>query len=67
MTTATSDVATVTGATSSSNCTFAPSNSVAALNFVGTYVSAVAANAVTITHVATADSGGTLNIHCTLN
>jgi len=68
MTTAASDVATVTGATSSSVCAFAPTNSTAAASStVLAFISAVAANAVTISHAATVASGGTLNVICTIN
>lgn len=68
MTTATSDVATVTGATSSSVCNFAPTNSTAAASStVLAYISAVSANSVTISHAATVANGGTLNILCTIN
>jgi len=68
MTTAASDVATVTGATSSSVCTFAPTNTTAAASStVLAFISAVAANAVTISHAATVASGGTLNVICTIN
>jgi len=66
-TTATSDTATVTGATSSSHCTFSPTNATAAAATVVGYISAVTTNSVTITHVATAASGGTVNILCTIN
>jgi hypothetical protein len=66
-TTATADTFTLTGATSSSNCTFSPTNATAAASTVIGYISAVATNSVTITHVATTASGGTVNIHCTVN
>jgi hypothetical protein len=66
-TTATSDAFTVTGATSSSHCVFSPTNSTAAATTVLGYVSAVAANLVTISHAATVASGGTVNIVCTVN
>lgn len=66
-TTATSDGITVTGATTSSHCSFSPTNSTAAAATVVGYVSAVAANLVTITHVATTASGGTVSVLCTLN
>jgi hypothetical protein len=66
-TTATSDAFTVTGATSSSHCVFSPTNSTAAATTVLGYVSAVAANLVTISHAATVASGGTINIVCTVN
>jgi hypothetical protein len=67
LTAAGSDAATVTGATSSSVCVFSATNSTAATNIASTFISAVAANAVTVTHVATSDNGGTLNILCTQN
>lgn len=66
-TTATSDTFTVTGATSSSHCTFSPTNSTAAAATVVGYISAVSTNSVTITHVATTASGGTVDILCTSN
>lgn len=66
MTAGTSDAATVTGATASSNCLFSPTNATAATNIATTYISSVTTNSVTITHV-TGASTGTLNIHCTIN
>jgi hypothetical protein len=66
-TTATSDAITVTGATSSSHCTFSPTNATAAAATVIGYISSVSANTVTITHVATSASTGTVNVLCTLN
>jgi hypothetical protein len=66
-TTATSDAFTVTGVTSSSHCAFSPTNATAAAATVVGYISAVAANSVTITHVATSASGGTVDIVCTAN
>jgi hypothetical protein len=66
-TTATSDTATVTGATSSSHCAFSPTNATAAAITVLAYISSVTTNAVTITHVATTASTGTVSIVCTKN
>jgi hypothetical protein len=66
-TTATSDAFTVTGATSSSHCTFSPTNATAAASTVVGFISAVGTNSVTISHVATTASGGTVNILCTPN
>jgi hypothetical protein len=66
-TTATSDAITVTGATTSSICTFSPTNALAAAATVIPFISSVAANSVTISHVATTASGGTVNIICTIN
>ena len=62
-TAATSDAVTITGVTSTSNCVFGESNATAATNIAATYISAVAANTVTVTHAATA--GMMYNIHCT--
>lgn len=67
LTTATTDSATITGVTSSSNCTFSPTNSTAAAATTVPFVSSVSTNTVVIGHVATTASGGTLNIHCTVN
>jgi hypothetical protein len=66
-TTATTDSATITGVTSSSNCVFSPTNSTAAAATTIAYISAVSANTVTFTHVGTTASGGTENIACTVN
>ena len=66
-TTATSDAATMTGATASSHCTFSPTNSTAAAATVLGYISTVTTNSVTITHVATSANGGTVDIVCTVN
>jgi len=62
-TAATSDAVTITGVTSTSNCVFGEANATAATNVATTYISAVAANTVTVTHTATA--GMIYNIHCT--
>lgn len=67
LTTATSDSATIAGVTSSSHCVFSPTNSTAAASTVAGYVSAVGTNSVTIAHVATSASGGTMNILCSVN
>jgi hypothetical protein len=66
-TTATSDAFTVTGATASSHCFVQATNALAAANTVVPYVSSVTTNSVTVTHVATTASGGTVNILCTGN
>lgn len=66
-TTGTSDTFTVTGATASSHCVFSPTNATAAAATVVGYVSAVTTNSVTITHVASSASGGTIDILCTPN
>jgi hypothetical protein len=66
-TVATTDVATVTGATSSSHCTFSPTNLTAAADILADFISTKATNAITITHSATTASGGTLDILCTVN
>lgn len=63
MTSATTDAATVTGATASSKCGFTPTNATAATNIATTYISSVTTNSVTVTHV-TGASGGTLNVSC---
>lgn len=64
-TAATSDAATVTGATSSSHCSLAAKNASAATNITTSYISATASNSVTVTHTAT--SGMTYDILCTAN
>ena len=66
-TTAASDSFTVIGATAASHCTFSPTNATAAAATVVGYISAVGTNSVTITHVATSASGGTIDILCTAN
>ena len=66
-TTATSDAFTVTGATASSHCTFSATNALAAAATVAPYISALGTNTITITHVATTASGGTIDILCTSN
>jgi hypothetical protein len=66
-TTATSDAFTVTGATSSSHCTLTPTNATAAAATVAAYVSSKSANSITVSHVVTTASGGTVDIHCTAN
>lgn len=62
-TAATSDAITVTGVTSTSNCTFSPANASAATDVATSFISAVAANSVTLTHTATA--GMIYNLQCT--
>jgi hypothetical protein len=62
-TAATTDVVTVTGASATSNCTFSAANASAATNMATSFISAVAPNAVTLTHVATA--GMIYNLQCT--
>lgn len=64
-TTATSDAATVTGATASSHCNFSATNASGAANIATTYISTKAANTITLTHATTA--GMTYDIVCTLN
>ena len=66
-TTATSDIFTVTGATSSSHCTFSPTNVTASADLLADFISTKATNAITITHSATTASGGTVDILCTVN
>lgn len=66
-TTATTDVGTVTGATSSSHCTFSPTNVTASADLLADFISTKATNAITITHSATTASGGTVDILCTVN
>lgn len=63
-TVATSDTATIPGVTSTSGCVFSPTSTTTDPT---AFVSAVAANAVTITHVATTVSGGTVSLLCTPN
>jgi hypothetical protein len=67
LTAATSDIAVVTGATSSSNCVFSATNSTATGATILPYVSLVATNAVTIAHAATVGTGATYNILCTVD
>lgn len=67
LTAATTDSATITGVTTSSKCTFSPTNSTAAAATVLAFVSSVSANTVVIGHAATVANGGTLNILCSLN
>ena len=66
-TTATTDVGTVTGATSSSHCTFSPTNVTASADLLADFISTKATNSITITHSATTASGGTVDILCTVN
>ena len=65
LTAAASDSVTIQGVTPGSYCVAFPTNAVAASGMP--WVSAVAANAVTITHAAKTAAGGTLNILCTVN
>lgn len=67
LTTATTDSATIAGVTTSSKCTFSPTNSTAAAATVLAFVSSVSANTVVIGHAATVANGGTLNILCSVN
>lgn len=53
-TAATTDVVTVTGVTTTSKCVFSADNASAATNTATSFVSTIAANAVTVTHTATA-------------
>jgi hypothetical protein len=53
-TAATSDAVTLTGVTTTSVCVVGAAGATAATNIATTYVSAVAANTVTVTHTATA-------------
>jgi hypothetical protein len=62
---ATSDSLTMIGLTSRSRCAFAAENSSAAANIAGSYVSAVGANSVTLTHNRTA--GMVYDFVCTVN
>ena len=66
-TTATTDVVTVTGATSSSHCVFSPTNVTASADLLADFISLKATNAITITHSATTASGGTVDVLCTVN
>lgn len=63
MTAATSDTATVTGATAGMHCTFSAADPISAAQITTLYISAVGTGTVTITHTAGA-SGGTVNILC---
>lgn len=62
-TAATTNAVTITGVTTTSNCVIAATNAAGATNIATTYISAVAANTVTVTHIATAAL--TYNIQCT--
>lgn len=62
-TAATSDNVTITGMTSSGHCSVDPTNASAATNLATTYISAKAANQITLTHTATA--GMTFDVVCT--
>lgn len=62
---ATSDVVTVTNATTTSHCGLAATNASAATNIATTYISAKAANAITLTHAGIA--GMTYDLVCTAN
>ena len=64
---ATADTATVAGAGSTSTCVLFASNSTATGATIVPYVSAVATNAVTVTHAATVGTGATYNILCTVD
>ena len=64
-TAATSDNVTITGVTGTSVCLLAATNASAATNIATTYISAVAADTVTVTHTATASM--TYNLLCTPN
>ena len=66
-TTATSDTFTVNGATSSSHCSLTPTNATAAAATVAANVSSKSTNSITVSHVATTASGGTVDIICTAN
>lgn len=65
-TAATSDAVTITGITTSSTCSFEATNATAAAATVVPWY-AVTTNTVTINHVATTASGGTVAIMCTVN
>jgi hypothetical protein len=64
-TSATSDALTLQGVTASSHCQFSATNASAATNSTSTYISAIAANSVTLTHAATAAM--TYNVACGVN
>jgi len=64
-TAAASDNVAIQGVTSSSHCTMTPTNATAATDSTGTFVSAKAANQITVTHPANA--GRTWDISCTAN
>lgn len=63
-TAAASDAVTITGATASSRCTLAATNASAATNFATTFISAKAANSITVSHAATA--GMTYDLACSV-
>lgn len=62
-TAAASDIVPITGVSATSNCTFSAANASAATNIATSFVSAVAANQVTLSHAATASM--IYNIQCT--
>jgi hypothetical protein len=62
-TAATSDVATITGSTTSGHCSLGATNASAATNLGTTFISTKAAGTVTVTHTATA--GMTYDLTCT--
>jgi len=62
-TAAATDNVTVTGMTSSGHCSLAATNASAATNIATTYISAKAANQITVTHTATASM--TYDVICT--
>lgn len=64
-TAAASDNVTVTGMTSSGHCTFSPTNASAATNIATTFISAKAANQITVSHAVTGSM--TYDILCTSN
>jgi len=64
-TAATSDNVTIQGMTSSGHCSMTATNASAATNIATSYISAKAANQITVTHVAT--SGMAYDIKCTAN
>lgn len=53
-TAATTNAVTITGVSTSSTCSISPTNAAGATNVATTYISAKAANTITVTHVATA-------------
>lgn len=64
--TGTTAVAAITGVTTSSICVYSPGN-LAASALGASYISAVAANSVTITFTTTATVSSVFDVHCTLN
>lgn len=64
-TTTTVENVTVTGATTASHCSLTPTNAAAATNYITSFISAKAANTITVTHAAIA--GMNYDLTCSVN